>query len=171
MYRTEQVYIPAQSLSPTCALCSSWPCPHDTKTKHNGYDLRHPPGYKLNGLIQAANLTLDSWFKRTRRLLFPTVQELPLLFRIAPDERGQDAHKKMKGGGDRQRSSSNPCNRPWRLMWLWNTEVPTFFYTITSQMAVRLSASHATCLLSPGRFLVEAELIAGLQCGWKNYAN
>lgn len=58
--------------------------------------------------MQAANLTLCSWFKRTRRILFTTVHELPLLFRIAPYERGQDVHKKIKGGGGRDKEEAIP---------------------------------------------------------------
>jgi hypothetical protein len=61
--------------------------------------------------MQVANLTLHSWFKRTRRILFSTVQELRLLLRIALDERGQDAHKKMKGGGGGE-TKSYACESP-----------------------------------------------------------
>jgi hypothetical protein len=46
---------------------------------------------------------------------------------------------------------SYPCNRERRPIRLWDIEVPTFFWTAGSKMAVRLSALYAGRLLVTSR--------------------
>jgi hypothetical protein len=81
MYRTELLYIPAIPPTATHALHSSRSCLPKTPKLNMMVTICHPPTYMLVG-----NVTLHSWFKRTR-ILFSTVQELPLLFRVASDKK------------------------------------------------------------------------------------
>jgi hypothetical protein len=89
MYRTELLYIPANPLTATHALHSSRSCLYKLPKLNTMVTICHPQTY-----MQVGNMTLHSWFERTR-ILFSTVQELSLLFRIASDNRGQDAPKKI----------------------------------------------------------------------------
>jgi hypothetical protein len=70
---------------------------------------------------------------------------------------------------------SYPCKRPWRPIWFWDVEAPTFSRQLAHRWRWSCQPYAPAALYSQEdswySFLLEAEMTRGSYCGWRVWVN